>query len=92
MRKTIIVLSSILLSSQVLASQDAGAEVQRDMCGARILTSMIKENYRVECLNLGETNIDRLLKAGYRVTATVVAQGSDKYEAEVALFVEKAGK
>lgn len=93
MRKSsIIVLASIVLSSQVLASQDAGTEVQRDMCSARVMTSMIKENYRIKCMNLGETSIDKLLKAGYRVTATVVAPGSDKYEVELALFVEKAGK
>lgn len=75
------------------APQPAAAPVvQRDLCGARIMTSMVKANYQVECLSLGKMSIDRLHKAGYRVTATLVAPGSDRHEVEVGLFVEKADK
>lgn len=89
MRKKIIAIVSLLISTTALSF--TGNAVQRDMCGARVLTPMTSENYRVDCLNLGEISINSLLK-DYRVTATIVTQGDDRYEAGIVLFVEKAEK
>ena len=92
MKKAMIiaaVMSSLAAAAHAQA-QEAKKEVQRDVCSARILNSMANTNYRLSCLNLGEISIDNLLRAGYRVTATMTLPGSDRHESYISLFVEKS--
>lgn len=83
------VMSALAVSAQAQA-QESKKDVQRDVCSARILHSMANTNYRLSCLNLDEISIDNLLRAGYRVTATMTLPGSDRHESYISLFVEKA--
>ncbi|MGK0674780.1 MAG: hypothetical protein ABWU16_09015 [Halothiobacillaceae bacterium] len=81
---------SALAATAHAQSQETKKGVQRDVCSALILHSMATSNYRLSCLNLNEISIDDLLRAGYRVTATMTLPGSDRYESYISLFVEKA--
>ena len=87
---TIAAVMSALAFSVQAHAQEAKKEVQRDVCSARILHSMANANYRLSCLNLNEISIDNLLRAGYRVTATMTLPGSDRHESYISLFVEKS--
>jgi hypothetical protein len=91
MKKAMIVAAvmSALAATAHAQSQETKKDVQRDVCSARILHSMATSNYRLSCLNLNEISIDNLLRAGYRVTATMTLPGSDRHESYISLFVEK---
>lgn len=89
MRKTVVALSFLVASMGAFADEPK-KEVERDVCSSLILKSMLKHNYSLECLNMGRTNIDTLLRSGYRVTASTIIDGSDNKEACITLFVEKA--
>jgi len=89
MRKIAVALSLLVASIGAFADEPK-KEVERDVCSSLILKSMLKHNYSLECLNMGRTNIDSLLRGGYRVTASMIVDGSDKHEAYITLFVEKA--
>jgi len=92
MKKATIVVAVItaLAATAHAQSQEIKKNVQRDVCSALILHPMAKANYRLSCLNLNDISIDDLLRAGYRVTATMTLPGSDRHESYISLFVEKA--
>ncbi|TXF11197.1 hypothetical protein [Pelomicrobium methylotrophicum] len=74
-------------------AQQENRDVRRDVCITEYLTPKLfnkHSNVALECAFLGNQNIERLLKNGYRVTAAMQIYDPSGKTYHTTLFVERA--